>query len=150
MKAWKPRELSGDGQEPSVAQPNAVVGVAGIYCLETLLRSYPNEPIYQQFLEAAFGTDRSLWKFASPVSGKFAATWPNAKVVVLAQSKDDELVDFLQTKEMSDHLWSEKKSGRRDSVIALRGSHDGIWQDGLELSKAIMTALDLLKHTQSS
>ena len=125
--------------------PLAVVGVEGIYDLKMLLENHAEHPIYREFIEEAFGPDRSEWAKASPTSGRFAKTWPNGRVAVLAHSKDDGLVDWSQTETMSDRLWAEKRKGRRDIVISLTGQHDEIWEHGQELAKAIIIAFQILE-----
>ena len=147
MGNWLSQVSATDGAQ-TFALPLAVVGVAGIYDLEALLESFSHIPLYRQFIEAAFGERTADWREASPVTGRFCTAWSNAKVVVLAHSQDDELVDFLQTERMSDQLWKEKRSGRRDVVLSLKGKHDQIWQDGTEMARAISTALRMLKENQ--
>jgi kynurenine formamidase len=144
MGIWKPCALSGEGPSPAFTPPSAIAGIEGIYDLEALVESFHDIPIYRDFVEGAFGKDRLSWKQASPVYGKFSESWSNGRVVVLAQSKDDELVDFLQTEKMSNQLWNEKRAGRRDTVISLRGKHDEVWSNGSELSKVIIKALGML------
>ena len=146
MGAWQSLSQARKGAQ-TVALPLSIVGVAGIYDLEALLNSFVHIPLYRHFLEAAFGEEKADWKEASPVSGKYCDSWPNAKVVVLAHSRDDELVDFLQTEKMSDHLWREKRPGRRDNVLSLKGTHNQIWQDGTEMARAVITALQMLKES---
>ena len=147
MGNWLSKVSATQGAQ-TFAMPLAVVGVAGIYDLEALLESFSHIPLYRQFIEAAFGEQTADWREASPVTGRFCTAWSNAKVVVLAHSQDDELVDFLQTEKMSDQLWKEKRPGRRDVVLSLKGKHDQIWQDGTEMARAISTALRMLKEDQ--
>lgn len=143
MGVWSPRGPITQGV-PTISLPQAVLGLEGIYDLEALLDSYSHVPFYRQFLEAAFGQLEAEWREASPVTGKFNISWPNAKAVVLAHSRDDELVNFVQTQKLSHQLWREKCPHRRDLVIAVEGKHDQIWQDGSELARAISITLQLV------
>ena len=145
MGLWQPRVSNGEECAQTVALPLAVVGLEGIYDLEALLDSYSHVPFYQQFIEAAFGKDRGEWAKASPATGRFSTSWPNARSVVLAHSQDDELVDFLQTEKMSDQLWKEKRKERRDVVLSLKGRHDEVWENGAEQARAIIAALQMLQ-----
>lgn len=144
MGTW-PVQGSAQDRAQNIALPMAIVGVEGIYDLEALAASFSHVDFYREFLEAAFGKQGAEWIQASPSTGKYASSWPNAKVVVLAHSQDDELVDFLQAERMSDQLWREKRVGRRDLVMSLKGKHDEVWQTGTELAKAIVTALQMLQ-----
>ena len=127
-------------------KPRAIVGVAGIYDIKLLLEAYDEIPIYKQFIRGAFGDDVETWREASPTSGRFANSWHEGEAVVLAHSKDDELVGFAQTESMSNHLWMEKSKERRDIVISLKGKHNEIWSDGIEMARAIQTALQILNE----
>ena len=130
--------------EPAFKKPRAIVGVEGIYDIQLLLETYSHIPTYEQFIRRAFGDDTETWRKASPTSGAFATSWPEGEVVVLAHSKDDELVDFAQTEKMSDKLWREKSRTRRDVVISLKGKHDEIWRDGTDMARAVKSALEIL------
>ena len=144
---WSPK-TSGNKCAQTAALPLAVVGLEGIYDLQALLDSYAHVPLYKQFVESAFGENKAEWARASPVNAKLKTSWPNAKAVVLAHSRDDELVNFLQTERMSDQLWKEKREGRRDMILSVSGKHDEIWQDGSELAKAIITALQMVQSSR--
>ena len=149
MGSWKARKREDQDDntpiEDSLKLPKAVVGIEGIYDLELLKKTHPDMLIYKTFLETAFGTDQSKWKDASPVNGKLHDKWPSGKVAVLAQSKEDELVDWIQTEKMSDALWREKKTGRRDIVVGLEGKHEDVWRHGKGVAKAITKALEMLR-----
>ncbi|KAF8853693.1 hypothetical protein BDZ45DRAFT_677499 [Acephala macrosclerotiorum] len=51
-----------------IETPAAVLGVEGIYDLGKLRDDHANIPMYQYFLESAFGTDEEVWKAASPTT----------------------------------------------------------------------------------
>ena len=140
MGVWKPGGVDGR----SFVLPSAVVGFCGVYDLPLLLKTHSDVPTYKRFLEAAFGTDQAQWKAASPVTGKFRDTWPDGKVAIIVHSIDDERIDFVQAETMSDSLWREKKEGRRDVVVSITGKHDGVWEQGEEIAKALKRCLGML------
>ena len=144
MHLWSPR-LSKDGHPTrDVELPVAVVAVEGIYNLQLLRDTHREYPIYQDFLQGAFGVEEEMWKEASPTEGEFARTWKNARVSVIAHSKDDEQVDMLQAERILSTLKKEERNGRSDNFVELKGEHDEIWKDGKEMARAIKLALDLL------
>ena len=145
MGIWDAQEKNGQVKTAFKA-PRAIVGVEGIYDIPLLLETYRHVPIYEQFIRGAFGDENKTWCEASPTSGNFTSSWPEGEVVVLAQSKDDELVNFAQTEKMSDQLWRQKSKRRRDIVISLTGKHHEVWQDGTEMARAIKTALHILNE----
>lgn len=145
MGIWTPRAAAAN--ESELYLPSAVVGVEGIYDLKLLLKNHSEHPIYQELIEGAFGTEHREWARASPTIGEFARSWPNGRVVVLAHSKDDELVDWPQVEAMSNRLRLEKRNRRRDVVISLTGKHDEVWEHGQQLAIAIITALRTLKES---
>ena len=141
MSKWESRSQGNSHISP----PSAVIGLEGIYDTKLLLETHTH-PAYREFIEAAFGTEEAQWKDASPTSGKYSTTWKEGRIVVLAHSSDDELVDWNQTERMSDVLWKEKRKERRDVVIKLKGKHDEIWQDGREVARAIEVAIGMLRR----
>ena len=126
-------------------KPLGIVGVAGIYDLPLLASTFRAVPMYADFLEGAFGKDHTEWLKASPTSGEYEKTWPNAKAVVLAWSKDDPLVDGTQLRRMADALIHHTPAGRSDMVVELKGGHNEMWQNGSYMAQAITTALSMLK-----
>ncbi|KAK5277543.1 hypothetical protein LTR16_009657, partial [Cryomyces antarcticus] len=73
--------------------------------------------------------------------------WPKSRVVVLAHSKDDELVEWEQVEAMKKVLvaqsWAEdaEEGGREVHVLEIVGSHDGVWNDGKEVVRAVGVAV---------
>jgi kynurenine formamidase len=114
-----------------IVPPAAILGVEGIYDLEKLRDDYVHIPMYQYFTESAFGKDKEEWKKASPVTQKNEAgfIWEKAKVVALAQSEEDELVNVAQRDGMWDVLKRNERIGRRDILIEVKGKHDEIWKE---------------------
>ena len=125
--------------------PLAVVGVEGIYDLNLLALNHNDVPMYHEFIEQAFGKDEEDWRKASPVSGEFKHSWQNARVVVLAWSPEDELVEGMQINAMAQALQHHKRESRIDNTIELEGKHNQIFQDGAQLANAIKRAFDFLQ-----
>ena len=124
--------------------PAAAVGVAGIYDMRLLRDNFLNIPVYEEFIKAAFGESEEEWDRASPTTGSYAKSWPKAQVLILAHSKEDELVDWAQVEAMEKSLKKQKKDERSDEVLELKGKHDEIWGKGTEMARAIETALKML------
>ncbi|KAK8066388.1 hypothetical protein PG997_013135 [Apiospora hydei] len=129
--------LGGEGAEaPSgVELPRAVVGFQGIYDLRGIVARFG--PGYAGFIAAAFGDDTSTWDRASPMkyTGGFASNWKGGKVAVLGRSPDDELVDAAELEGMAQVL---EKEGINHLVFRdMKGSHDGVWQDGQHVARLI-------------
>lgn len=118
---------NGRGVEPSAA----VLGVEGIYDLKKLRDDHVAVPMYQYFTESAFGRDEVAWKEASPVSqrNEEGFAWEKAKVVALAQSDEDELVNNAQRDVMWEVMKKLKVANRKDLLIELSGKHDEIWRE---------------------
>ncbi|TKA71721.1 hypothetical protein B0A49_05727 [Cryomyces minteri] len=89
----------------------------------------------------------TLYQDVSPTSAHFTTSWPKGRVVVLAHSKDDELVEWGQVEAMKKVLlaqsWAEdaEEGGREVHVLEIVGSHDGVWRDGKEVVRAVGVAL---------
>ncbi|KAI9839969.1 MAG: hypothetical protein M1819_000161 [Sarea resinae] len=130
-----------------VILPCGIVGVEGIYDLPTFRDTHRDMPVYEEIIQNAFGKDERLWHEVSPVSCNYATSWPNAQLTLLAQSKDDELVDEVQRTRMTAALEaasSNPSTGakRKDILLTLRGKHDEIWEEGTELVRVILEAMD--------
>lgn len=133
-------------QQVKVEQPVGIVGVEGIYDLRALRDANPTQTAYQQFLEAAMGKDESVWDTASPVSGSYATSWPGGKVMVSAHSREDELVDMGQVEMLRKRLHRERGVGREDIVVQLQGKHDEVWEQGVEMARAVEAAFHQLEE----
>ncbi|KUJ10061.1 uncharacterized protein LY89DRAFT_723865 [Mollisia scopiformis] len=114
-----------------VEPPSAVIGVEGIYDLGKLRDDHVNVPMYQYFIESAFGKDEQEWKDASPVSqrNEKGFSWQRSKVVALAQSDEDELVNNAQRDAMWEVMKMNESADRKDILIWLTGKHDEIWRE---------------------
>lgn len=143
------------------AHPTAIIGVAGIYDLRLLRDTHRDIPAYTEFIEGAFGADEVLWDTVSPAqmvgSRGVEGGWESGRLVVLAHSKDDELVDVCQMDAMRDTLrgWEESEAqvpvhelthnDRRVVVLPISGAHDEAWSSGEEMVRAITFAFEELR-----
>ncbi|KAI0996599.1 hypothetical protein K3495_g11584 [Podosphaera aphanis] len=124
------------------AKPSAIIGVAGIYNLRGL-RDRNNHPAYQSFLSGAFSNDEKVWNFVSPA--KFVdieKLWPEGKLIVLASSTGDNLVEPAQIDDMEKTLIACREIRLEVSRNILACSHDEIWQTG-KLADIINKALEI-------
>jgi pimeloyl-ACP methyl ester carboxylesterase len=149
-----------------VQPPMAIVSVCAIYDLPLLVQTHGDVLAYRQFTSAAFGEDERLWEGVSPARwAEYAKTWGEAggdasagrrkkPVVVLAHSRDDELVDWVQVEQMEMTLRQmQRRNGGGWSgdfqVLAIKGKHQEVWQKGEEMARAITVALDKLDRAES-
>jgi kynurenine formamidase len=139
--------LMGTGTGAGALQmPSAMVCISGIYNLVGLAQRLG--PVYHEFISGAFGKDELAWADAAPLKysgGSFGDLWSgNRKPLVLAWSGDDELIDEPEIDDMAGRLVSD---GVSTLVVVkdLKGSHDGLWEDGEPLAHLIWRALDELQ-----
>ncbi|EEQ90396.2 arylformamidase [Blastomyces dermatitidis ER-3] len=138
--------------------PITIVGVEGIYDLRALRDNFKHLPVYQEFIEATFGSDENVWDGLSPaqVEGQqgIEGGWVNGRLAVLAHSKADELVDIGQLRAMAKVLdmWRAAGSqGRSRNVLLLddlKGAHDEIWSKGDALAQVIVKAISELNLSE--
>lgn len=133
-----------------VVPPVAVLGLEGIYDVPAMIEYHKDRPYYEQydaFTHSAFGAryqqrdgeDVDVWSAASPTTGKYDQTWGNGRLVVLAHSHEDELVEWEQVELIKEAL-VEKGWGKDEkdlSMCELRGKHDEVWSDGKEVARAV-------------
>lgn len=138
----------------------AVVGLEGIYDIPLLARNHVDQPVYADILRGAFGDEEQVRRDASPVSGDYgAASWPQGRLVVLAHSREDQLVEWEQVEVMQEALersgWTigEGSDGssdeRRVVILETKGDHDNVWKDGNQLADAILMTVKLLAPNDS-
>tara|TARA_R110002003_G_scaffold30_3_gene1813 strand:+ start:10796 stop:11650 length:855 start_codon:yes stop_codon:yes gene_type:complete len=149
--------------------PEALVLTAGIYHIPLFLRNHspPACPeniaqIYTDIVTGAFGSASGAYVPVSPVSGKYnTQTWQNGKLIVLAHSYEDELVERAQRDVMCVALdregWSiVMEDGDEEANVAdgrrvlevrdIKGKHDFVWEDGEECAKLIVEVVQRLTH----
>ena len=157
--------VAGIGLAPEEARqvgrgPEGLVLLCGIYNIPLLLRNHdpPACPkhiseIYYEFVAGAFGENRDSYRHVSPVAGKYdAEQWREGKLMVLAHSYEDELIERQQRDVMCVALdregWGivmEEGDGEADvregsrvlEVRDLKGGHDWIWEDGEQVAKLL-------------
>ncbi|KAJ4250526.1 Kynurenine formamidase [Fusarium torreyae] len=139
--------LMGDdvlASHPKGPLPTAIIGVSSIVDLVGLDDRHDGQ--YAGFIQAAFGEDKSSWEKASPArfGSSFKDNWADGKLVILAWSSEDSLIDEPEIDNMASLL---TKQGLRVEVNKdLRGEHDFVWQDGSQIARLVITALHHLRR----
>lgn len=135
--------------------PEALVLLEGIYDIPLLLQNHtpPACPpsisqIYYDIVQGAFG-DASTYSAVSPVSGKYEMeSWADGRLVVLAHSPDDELVEEEQRvvllKRLEKDGWARGKGERVLELKNLKGGHDEIWEEGTQIAQLIAEVVSRL------
>ncbi|KAH6614921.1 Alpha/Beta hydrolase protein [Boeremia exigua] len=159
--------LSDDDKAHTLGGPDGLVLLCGIYNVPLLLQNH-NPPacpehisrIYHEFVGAAFGHDAAVYRSVSPVAGRYGTQqWPNGKLMVLAHSYEDELIERQQRDVMCVALdregWSivmevgdgEAEVGEGSRVLEVRdlkGGHDWIWEDGEQVAMLLADVVERL------
>lgn len=129
---WGSQYESTFALELNVIPPVAIVGLEGLYDLPLLVSNHQDQPEYRDFITSAFGP--SGWDSASPTAGEYDESWPDGRLVVLAHSKEDTLVEAEQWERMKVVLemqdWEERREGRKVVHFELKGDHDEVWETG--------------------
>ncbi|OMP88431.1 hypothetical protein BK809_0003188 [Diplodia seriata] len=133
-----------------VRAPVGVAGLCGLYNLPLLAENHADCPAYEEFLQAAFGGDESVWLRASPtvLAAKMGGErWEKGRCVVLASSAEDELVEGMQRDVMARALeergWVRRGAdgagpdGRELVLLDIDGRHDDAWREGRGVARAI-------------
>ena len=128
-----------EGQTPpDVPKPAAIIGLSGIYDLEEFADKNPG---YDEYVIGPFGTDRDLWRRASPArfQGDFKDAFPVTRQVYLAWGPEDGAVKGEQLEAMTKRCHADKVNlSVHDD---LKGVHDSIWKDGKQIADLVVTAL---------
>ncbi|KAF4973598.1 hypothetical protein FZEAL_9276 [Fusarium zealandicum] len=129
---------------PQVPLPVVIIGVSGIYDLVGLNSRHDGN--YAGFIQAAFGENETDWTEASPAhfGSSFKERWTSGKLVILAWSPEDTLIDEPEIDNMSALLTQHglKPEVRKD----LRGEHDFVWQDGSQIARLVISASHQLRR----
>lgn len=152
---WTTSDPATASSSPVVHQPIAVLGLEGIYDLPALVKYNSAIQVYRTFTTSAFGADEKVWADVSPTSGQYASSWKDGRLIVLAHSREDELVEWEQVDLMAASL--ERQGLRKVDVAAgrlaentsfgvleLKGKHHEVWEQGDEVTRAIVTCVDML------
>lgn len=138
---WGSQYESTFALELNVVPPMAIAGLEGIYDIPAFVQYHHDQPVYKDFITNAFGT--SGWEAISPSNGDYDESWPDGRLVVLAHSPDDTLVEReqleLQEKALASQGWK-SQGERRVSTFELKGDHDEVWKTG-EAARATEWAL---------
>lgn len=139
---WGSQYESTYALELNVTPPVAIVGLEGIYDVPAFVYYHKEQSEYRDFITNAFGP--SGWDAVSPTNADFDDSWPDGRLVVLAHSPDDTLVEQEQVGSMESALekqdWKDQ-GDRRVEVFELRGDHDEVWETG-EAARAIQWAIE--------
>lgn len=122
----------------NVVPPLALCCIEGLYDLPALVH-YQDRPFYRNFVEQAFGSNEEDWKTASPTNSDYNETWQDGKLVVIAHSHQDELVEWQQPELVMKSLQRQgftDSGNRKLRFLELQGKHD-LWQGGVEVARAI-------------
>ncbi|KAK6065767.1 hypothetical protein SCUP234_12387 [Seiridium cupressi] len=134
--------LKGAPVPSDVMRPRAIIGLEGIYDLQGLVDRHG--PAYGELFEGAFG-EATNWSDVSPMKyeNDFKSDWKEGELVVLAWGPDDELIDEPEIQGMNKRLIEDKV---RTLVFKdLKGTHDGMWEDGKPFADTILKTLSALK-----
>lgn len=127
----------------SVAPPAAVVGVSGIYDFPAIHESNPEyEDMTKNAMEAKYYEEASPACYDVATYTKKWTVKDGERVVVLAHSRDDGLVGWDQIEEMQKVF--EGQPGFNTKLVELKGIHNGIWEKGAELARAITETLEMM------
>lgn len=131
----------GQSLRPEIPQPTAIVGISGIYDLVGLIERFGDA--YRSFIKNAFD-DEQAWHRTSPATfdGGFGKSWSAGKLALLAWSPEDSLIDELEIANMSKKLEADGIKVVVDK--SLHGDHDEVWQDGSQLCRLVVAALESL------
>ncbi|KAL8712290.1 MAG: hypothetical protein Q9220_003441 [cf. Caloplaca sp. 1 TL-2023] len=154
----------GDGDEREEVtkigkKVKAVVGIEGIYDFTALRDAHmEHRRIYEDFTSAAFGAEEDGgWERGNiaRLVKEGRELGKGVEVVVLGQSKGDELVEWRQVEIMEEALrgrgWRKRRSGGEEEgknkgkevqVVELKGGHDEIWTKGEELARCILVVVE--------
>ncbi|KAK5940591.1 Kynurenine formamidase [Knufia obscura] len=126
--------------EAGITTPRAVAGVSGIYDYPAIHKSNPD---YEALTNNAM--DTKYYEEASPAlysADQYEEQWHQEKrVIVIAHSRDDELVVWDQPEGMMKVF---EGDGLTSELVELKGKHNEIWEQSGELVKAIEKAVELV------
>ncbi|TKX23980.1 kynurenine formamidase-like protein [Elsinoe australis] len=166
-----PSSTPSDSSVPQPVAPISVLGLEGIYDLSALIAHNSSIPAYSDFTIGAFGPQHQapaqglrqvdVWANVSPTSGDYKdSTWPEGRYVLIAHSRQDELVEWEQVdliertfklrgygRWVKNHgRYSGQLGDRRFEIMELTGQHHEVWEKGDEVKRAIECAV--LRTTQ--
>ena len=145
--------VSGEADDNIIIPPIAILGIDGIYDIPLLRNKNIGLSMYQTLIEGAFGNNEQEWAAASPASWtNYAKSWKEGRLVILAHSREDELVDWGQVEAM-ERCWSKRQEwengegvGVEMRILEIQGNHAEIWQKGVGMAGPIREAVLLLNE----
>ncbi len=153
-----------EGLAADVIPPMAILGIDGIYDIKLLRDTNRQELMYQNFLVAALGSNEEEWVDSSPARWRrYAESWREGRLVILAHSHEDELVDWGQVEAM-ERCWREGQLRDKDCqsagegtrvpvemrLVEIQGKHAEIWQKGVGMAGPIGEAVLLMVKDDES
>lgn len=128
---------------PPFAYPIAALSLCGIYDFTALREAHePNRKLYEEFTNGAFGPEAE-GGWVRGLTTKDAIR-KEVKLLVLAHSKTDSLVDWQQTCIMSDVL-DRMDSSQQGMVMELHGDHKEIYEKGTEIARTVHQSMRILE-----
>ena len=145
--------ISDETDDDNVIPPIGILGIDGIYDIPLFRNKNTGLSIYQTLIEGAFGNNEQEWAAASPANwSNYAESWKEGRLVILAHSREDELVDWSQVESM-ERCWSKRQEWENSEGVAvemrileIQGNHAEIWQKGVGMAGPIREAVLLLNE----
>lgn len=146
-----------EGREEKFKGPRerikSVVGVEGVYDFTALRDAHAGfRDVYEEFTKGVFGDERhGGWEEGNIVRMvREGGEMDRVEVVVLGQSREDELVEWGQVEMMEETLrgngWCREgqveEGGKEVMAVELKGGHDEIWERGGELARCVRVAVE--------
>lgn len=125
------------------AYPAAALSLCGIYDFTALRDAHrSSQKIYDEFTNGAFGPEeQDGWAHGLTTRD---AIRKDVKLLLLAHSKTDSLVDWQQTHKMSDIL-ERLDSDQQGVVREMYGDHKEIYEKGIEIARIVQESMRILE-----
>ena len=134
----------GWGNEMQMQGLRGVVGVEGIYDFTACRDAHPEmREVYDGFIEGAFGKEGDGGWRRGNVSGCGRRVGRGVGVVVLGQSRGDELVEWEQVGGMIGEVKWEGEEGAKE-LVELEGRHQEVVEGGVGIAKCVGRCVELL------
>lgn len=151
QSSWQPPSASsGSSASSAIDPPSGILGLNGVYSFPALHKSFPS---YASMTLGALGSDPKVYAAVSPATysaSTYASTWNPShgrkRIIVLAASPQDTLVDVKQGEVMLESLKDESTS--EEVSVARRMSTATAFSDATTINPA--TASNMLHRVPSS
>lgn len=125
----------------------AVVSLAGIADFRALRNAHLGaRDLYEEFITGALGDEGGddRWSKGEALGEGMPST---VRVVVLGQSRGDQLVEWGQVELLEQGVKRGRKKGwhGRIRVVELEGEHE-VWEEGKEVARCVRLAVDMLEE----